>query len=211
MRLGILLLFIAVPLIELALLIRLGQDIGFWATIGIVILTAIVGTSVLQRQGLHTIGRINKAMASGEPPIEPVVDGMFLLFAGAFLLTPGIITDAVGIALLIPPVRRLIARWGFKKLFRGGQIHVSTFGMDSADTTHGHRPKPGSHGRGAPRKNPFDDPSQADQSPLRETDGPIIEGDFKRMNDTDKARSGDPEKANTDTENAQKRPRRPNR
>ena len=69
MRLALLILFIITPLIELALLIELGRQIGFWWTIAIVIATAVIGTAVLQQQGLDTIARINKSMAGGVPPI----------------------------------------------------------------------------------------------------------------------------------------------
>jgi UPF0716 protein FxsA len=174
MRLGFLALFIAVPLIELALLIKIGAVIGVWPTIALVILTAVVGTTILRHQGLQTLQRLSDAMQSGEPPVGPVVDGVFLLMAGGFLLTPGILTDAVGFALLVPPVRRFIARWAVKQIFQHGTVRVRTFGMDSGSARsnqHDRDARPDSR-----RRNPKARPS-------RNADGPIIEGDFERMDD----------------------------
>ena len=164
--------FISVPLVELALLIELGRQIGFWWTISIVIITAVVGTAVLQQQGLETLGRINTSMASGVPPIEPVVEGFFLLLAGAFLLTPGIITDAIGFVLLIPPLRRAIARWSFNRVLSSAKVHVRTttsYGTAEADeTNYGNTRNPGSRGTGT---------------------GPIIDGEYERVDEPTRPRA----------------------
>jgi UPF0716 protein FxsA len=176
------LLFVAMPFVELALLIYLGQQLGFWPTIAIVIVTALVGAFVLQRQGLQTMRRISQAMASGEPPIEPVVDGFFLAIAGAFLLTPGVVTDAVGLALLVPPVRRAVARWGFTRVLRKGSFTVNTYhagsAPDSMDTdTFSSGPKPGL-GDEPPRSRRTD--GQKRPRP-RTGPGPVIEGEFEEI------------------------------
>lgn len=173
MRLGFLALFIAVPLIELALLIKIGAVIGVWPTIALVILTAVVGTTVLRHQGLQTLQRLNDAMQNGEPPVGPVIDGVFLLMAGGFLLTPGILTDAVGFALLVPPVRRFIARWAARRLFKHGSVHIHTFGMGAGPTGGGNRDRAAGPD---PRRNPKGRSSG-------NADGPIIDGDFERMDD----------------------------
>jgi UPF0716 protein FxsA len=162
MRLGLLLLFIAVPLIELALLIKIGEQIGILATIGIVIATAVTGTWVLQQQGLRTMHRLQESMARGEPPVEPVVDGMFLLMAGAFLLTPGVLTDIVGFALLVPGIRRRIAKWAFAKMLRSGKVHMTTY---TASDQHNH---------GA------NEPGRTRHPPGR---GPVIDGEFERVDE----------------------------
>jgi len=116
MRLGLLLIFIAVPLLELVVLIKVGQLIGLWPTVLIVVVTAIAGTTILHRQGFLALNRAVEAVERGELPIEPVADGVLLLLAGALLLTPGLITDAAGLLLLVPPLRRRLARWAFKRL-----------------------------------------------------------------------------------------------
>ncbi len=137
--------FIVVPLTELALLIWLGQTIGLWQTIAIVVITAIIGTTLLRAQGLSTLMRAQQAMAEGRVPMESVVEGALLLIAGAFLLTPGLITDATGFLLLVPPIRQLVARWALKRVFAKANVHVSGFG------DRGRGPEgPGAPDRGAP-------------------------------------------------------------
>lgn len=106
----LLLVFMAVPLLEIALLVKVGQLIGFWATIGIVLATAVLGTYLLHRQGLETLHRVMRATEAGQPPVEPLVDGVLLLLAGVLLITPGIITDTLGLVLLVPQVRKLLIR-----------------------------------------------------------------------------------------------------
>src|SRR5512144_151178 len=89
--------FVALPLIELALLIKTGQVIGFWATMGIVIGTGLLGAQVVLRQSWTTVRAMQEALARGRPPVAPVLDGAFLLLAGALLITPGLISDSVGL------------------------------------------------------------------------------------------------------------------
>lgn len=115
MRIALLLIFIAVPLLEIALLIKAGESFGFWPTITIVILTAVLGTLMLRWQGLSVMMRATETLRAGRIPIESVADGVFLLLAGAFLLTPGLLTDGVGFAFLFPSVRR----WLGSKILRG--------------------------------------------------------------------------------------------
>ena len=106
----LLLIFIAIPLIEIALLIKIGQAIGFWATILLVIGTAGFGTLVLHAQGMQTLNRVLASVNDGKPPVTPVLEGFLLLIAGMLLLTPGILTDSVGFILLVPPIRQLLVR-----------------------------------------------------------------------------------------------------
>jgi UPF0716 protein FxsA len=122
------LLFIAVPLVELTLLIKVGEIIGIGATILLVVSTAVIGVSLLKRQGLAAMARARETVEAGEFPIESVVDGACLLVAGAFLITPGLLTDTVGFSLLIPALRRSLARWLFNKLTSSGQLHPGGFG-----------------------------------------------------------------------------------
>jgi len=168
MRLALLVLFIAAPLIELAVLIEVGRQIGFWWTILIVVATAVIGTAVLQHQGLETIGRINRSMAEGVPPVEPVAEGFFLLLAGAFLLTPGIITDSIGFLLLVPPLRRGIARWCLRTFLTKATIHVRTAG------TNPHQ-----------RRDDINRPRPDNQDGA----GPIIDGEFERVDEQTRHRA----------------------
>ena len=100
--------FIGVPLIEIALFIRVGGWLGLWPTLAIVVLTAVLGTMLLRRQGLAEISRLRAALDGHGDPTGPLVHGALILFAGAVLLTPGFFTDAIGFALLVPPVRAVL-------------------------------------------------------------------------------------------------------
>ena len=105
------LLFLAVPLIEIALFIQVGGLIGLWPTLAIVVLTAIAGTWMIREQGVREIGRLRRSCEELRDPTEPLASGAMILFAGALLLTPGFFTDACGFALLLPPVRSAVFRW----------------------------------------------------------------------------------------------------
>lgn len=102
------LLFTLVPLVELWLLIRVGGRIGAPATLGIVILTGMVGAALARREGLRTLNGIQTELNAGRLPGRQMVDALLILVAGALLITPGILTDVVGFALLIPPVRHVL-------------------------------------------------------------------------------------------------------
>ncbi len=108
--LGLILLaaFVAVPLVEIAVLIKVGGWLGLWPTLALIVLTAIVGTALLRQQGLVVLTRAQRQLERGALPLFEVFEGACLLLAGALLLTPGFVTDAVGAALLLPPLRRLI-------------------------------------------------------------------------------------------------------
>lgn len=114
-----LLLFIAVPLIEMWLLIEVGAVIGGLPTIGLVVLTAFIGINLLRMQGSHTLRRFQSRAASGQLPGQEIVEGMMLAVAGALLLTPGFVTDTIGFALLVPGIRR----WLFRQA--GNRMHVT--------------------------------------------------------------------------------------
>jgi len=103
-------LFVTVPLLELALLIWVGTQIGMMTTIAIVVLTGILGATLARLQGVATWKRFQQRTASGELPHEDLIDGLLILIAGAVLLTPGLLTDVAGFLLLVPPARAVIRR-----------------------------------------------------------------------------------------------------
>ena len=108
----LLLLFVAVPLAEIYLLLEIGGIIGAVPAIGLVVLTAVIGAALVRAQGFSTIMRIRKNLDAGEIPAVAIIEGAFLLIAGALLLTPGFLTDAIGFGCLVPPLRRaLIVRF----------------------------------------------------------------------------------------------------
>lgn len=102
------LLFFAVPIAEMYLLITVGGIIGPLPTVAAVMLTAVIGVALLRRQGLATLTRAQQRMQVGEMPAEEMLEGVGLALAGAFLLTPGFITDTAGFVLLVPGLRRAI-------------------------------------------------------------------------------------------------------
>lgn len=108
MLLRLLLLFILVPFVELALLLYLATVIDWPATLAIVVITGIVGTLLARAQGFATYQRIQKELAQGSMPTDSVFDAVLIFVAGAFLMTPGILTDSLGFALLIPFLRTRI-------------------------------------------------------------------------------------------------------
>jgi len=102
------LIFVGLPLIELYALIKVGSVIGALPTIGLSILTAILGTWLVRRQGFSVLMRVRESMDRGEVPALEMMDGALLLLAGLMLLLPGFLTDVVGFLLLVPPLRRLL-------------------------------------------------------------------------------------------------------
>ena len=106
----LLLLFIVVPAAELYLLIHVGSRLGALATIGLIVLTGMLGWMLVKSQGISTLRRIQAETAEGRIPAEEVVAGLCLLGAGLLLITPGFLTDTVGFLILIPPLRRGVAK-----------------------------------------------------------------------------------------------------
>lgn len=103
-------LFILLPVAELALLLRVGRFLGFWPTLGLVLLTGVAGAALARREGLRTLTGFRSQVAGGGIPGRALMDGACILVGGALLLTPGFLTDALGLSLIFPPTRRLIQR-----------------------------------------------------------------------------------------------------
>jgi UPF0716 protein FxsA len=145
--------FIAVPLIEIALFIEIGGWLTLWPTLAIVVLTAILGTALVRRQGRDVLNDLRGSLNDLRDPSEPLVHGAMILLAGALLLTPGFMTDAFGFALLVPQFRK----WAFRRI----QRHVTILSA-------------GGHGGGAqgPRSCSY-----------RDRHGDVIEGDYQAHDD----------------------------
>lgn len=114
----LLLLFFVVPIVELYLLIRIGSVIGPLATVGLVILTAVIGVFMLRRQGFATLQRARAVLDSGQLPAREILEGVVLLIGGALLLVPGFCTDAVGFLCLLPQTRH----WFLARLTKNIQV-----------------------------------------------------------------------------------------
>src|ERR671931_1118774 len=110
MLLPLVLLFIAVPIAELAVIIQVGQLIGVWWTIALLIADSLLGAWLMRHQGRAAWRRFNEAVQRGRVPAREVLDGALVIFGGALLLTPGFITDVLGLILLLPPTRELVRR-----------------------------------------------------------------------------------------------------
>lgn len=166
----LLLIFIIVPLAEIAVFIKVGEAIGLGPTIAIVIITAIVGTALLRSQGFAALARAQDTLAEGRIPVDSVIDAVSLLTAGAFLLTPGMITDTLGFLLFIPAFRHGLAKLLMKKMASSANIDVNVFTSTTIGST-GPGPKPDSP-QSQPRGNrPGND------------GGPIIDAEFEPLDD----------------------------
>lgn len=106
----LLLTFLALPIIEIALFIQIGGAIGLWPTLGLVILSVVVGLSIVRAQGVSAIGELQARIATGEDPSGTIADAALILVAGVLLLIPGFFTDTIGLVLLIPAARRALRR-----------------------------------------------------------------------------------------------------
>lgn len=126
----LLLLFILVPAIELVLLIEIGQFIGTLPTIGLIVFTGILGAFLTRRQGLQVLSRMRSELQTGQVPADSIFDGVIILIAGAFLMTPGVLTDLVGFLCLIPATRRVIKRviWSrVERAIRNGRLFTAAY------------------------------------------------------------------------------------
>jgi UPF0716 protein FxsA len=110
MLLPLVLLFIVVPIAELAVIIQVGQEIGLLWTVALLVADSILGSVLMRSQGRAAWRRFNDATRAGRVPAREVLDGALVIFGGALLLTPGFITDILGLLLLIPPTRALVRR-----------------------------------------------------------------------------------------------------
>ncbi|MGD2151622.1 MAG: FxsA family protein [Gemmatimonadales bacterium] len=126
----LILLFILVPIGELALLIQLGRWIGLWPTLGLIVATGILGATLASREGLRAWHAFQVDVREGRIPGRPILDGLSIFAGGALLLTPGLATDLFGFALLARPTRRwlqnrLVGRFG-RALMRQGHVYVGS-------------------------------------------------------------------------------------
>ncbi|EGQ7673299.1 FxsA family protein [Vibrio cholerae] len=155
----LLFLFIAVPVIEIALFIQVGGVLGVWPTIALVLLTAIVGASLVRSQGLQTLLTVQQRLAQGQLPAQQILEGVMLAVAGVLLLTPGFFTDILGMLVLLPAPRAYLAKLLMSRVVVGN-IHAN--------------------GAGFEQPNPFHDRANPN--------GTTYEGEFERKDDQDQHR-----------------------
>lgn len=162
-RLVAVLAFLALPLLEIALLIKLGQVLGFWPVIAIVLVTALAGVFVIRTQGLATMRRMSDALAHDRAPHAELADGALLLLAGMLLVLPGPMTDVTGVLLLLPPVRKMLAAL----LFRHAAVARGRFDDGAADDGSVRSRQPGRE--------------RVDTDRARRRDDTVIDGEFERL------------------------------
>lgn len=167
------LLFIAVPIAEIAIFIEAGRLIGVLPTILLTIGTAIAGSLLMRVQGFSALNRFAQSVEKGEMPLTPVLDGIGILAAGILLITPGLLTDVLGLLLFIPPIRRGLGRWVIKRAMASGAVHIRGFG-GAGDFGGGTRPGPG---RGpAPKSGP---PPRGTKGFKRSSD--VVDAEFETI------------------------------
>jgi len=156
-------LFVIVPIIEIAVLMQVGSLIGAWPTVAIVIVTAWLGAKNVRAQGLSTVQNLQMKMAHGEMPSHEIVGGLLLLVAGVLLVTPGFVTDAFGLSLLVPQVR--------SALVSSVQQHIKTQPMAGAGFVYSQQSQ----------ANPFEQSSPFEQEPTKDLHkGNTIDGEYER-------------------------------
>jgi len=125
------LLFIVLPIAELYVIIKVDEAIGILPTLALLIVDSFVGAALARSQGRAAWRRLNQALAAGRPPAREVADGAMILLGGALLLTPGFITDVVGLSLLLPPTRALYRAW--LRRMASGHVTVNVGGRRAPD------------------------------------------------------------------------------
>ena len=102
-------LFIVVPALEIGLIIKVGQGLGFWPTLAIIFLTATIGAALAKSQGTQVLAKLKQGLGLGGELTTTIIEGFLIFAAGLTLLTPGFVTDAIGLGLLIGPIRKVVA------------------------------------------------------------------------------------------------------
>lgn len=110
------LLFCTLPVIELIILLKIGNWLGVWPTVALILGTAFIGVNLLRQQGLKTFTKANQRLAQGEMPASEMVEGIVLAVGGALLLTPGLVTDVIGFSCLLPGTRHMYIAYGMSRM-----------------------------------------------------------------------------------------------
>lgn len=141
----VLLLFIAIPIVEMWLLISVGRHIGALLTITLVVATAVIGVYWLRQQGFSTLLKLNERLSAGELPAREMTEGVILAVGGALLLTPGFATDALGFACLFSPTRSLLVKVLFSRFQNAFMANAMSSGSMSSGSMSGRQAPPDSN------------------------------------------------------------------
>ncbi|MGH1462208.1 MAG: FxsA family protein [Neptuniibacter sp.] len=156
-------LFIVIPIVEITILINVGEAIGAWNTVGLVILSAFIGVNMLRYQSLSTLARAQQRANQGEIPGQEMVEGIVLAVGGALLVTPGFVTDVIGFSCLIPYSRKAFAKSLLSRftVIATEERHRSSTNFYAQD--------------------PFSQQSKpSDGQPQNNIEGDVIEGEYER-------------------------------
>jgi UPF0716 protein FxsA len=188
------LIFILVPIAELYVIIKVGGAIGVLPTLALLLADALLGSMLLRHQGRAAWIRFNRALAEGRLPHKEVFDGVLVIIGGTLLLTPGFLTDILGLILLIPPTRALVramsARWVRRRMAMGGGATIFTFGTGPRPRR---RPATGGPGRPPRKPAPADPFGWEEPPPPPPRTGPRpddIEGTGQEIRDEDELPPG---------------------
>jgi UPF0716 protein FxsA len=127
------LIFIAIPIAEIYVIIQVGEAIGPWWTVLILIVDSLIGSWLLRSQGRRVWARFRETLQRGDIPHREVIDGVLVIFGGAFLITPGFITDIIGALLLIPPTRAVFRRLLVRRLGKRLEFRIGRRGPPPPD------------------------------------------------------------------------------
>lgn len=155
----LLLVFLVVPLIELFLIVQVSQSLGVLETILLLIVVSVVGAWLVRREGLSVMRRVQDQLQAGKMPTDALIDGAMILGGGALMLTPGFLTDAIGVSLMLPPVRAIFRPFVAKAVRSRVQV-VSPFGDSLGGQSGG---KSTGFGRGRSRRGPVYDADSREQ------------------------------------------------
>lgn len=131
----LLLLFVVVPVAEIWFIIQVGHAIGGWETVGLLVLMSVLGTWLVKREGARAWGAFQLAMKEGRVPAKETADGAMVILGGALLLTPGFLTDVVGLLCILPPTRAILRKALLRFALRHNPVYTT---FDTARTTAGH-------------------------------------------------------------------------
>jgi len=183
MSLFLFIVFIILPIAEIAIFIQASHLITIPAVIALTLATAFTGSFLLRMQGFAALNRFMQSVEKGETPVIPILDGIGILMAGVLLLTPGLLTDAIGFLLFIPAVRYALGRYVFRRLMSSGKVRFYNHGgAEWTDFSENLRPGAG------PR--PSDWPK--DTGPLRSDN--VVDAEFETIDPEDDKKTGTPVK-----------------
>jgi UPF0716 protein FxsA len=179
MRILLLFLFLAYPMLELALLIKVGSSIGVWALMGIIVATGIGGALVLRNNGLAFLRNMSAAMAEGRPPLAPAFDSALVGLAGLLLIAPGLLTDVLGALLLVAPLRGMIVSTWSRMLTAGASATADP------SATGDFQARTAANENDTDDAGPFGRPRRTRREPI------IIEGEYERIDERDAGKPGE--------------------